>query len=138
MISVNGGSRHIPDWWIKDLHDIDPTYYVVYSQIYDYFTITKKVRYLYEDGGKMEHVEREVPLAVFRDLNDRALDNLRQRKAIGRKFERENNPTAYLDWIKSERKEARRKQRELALEMKAEGFMKIHQAETRTGFFNTA
>lgn len=138
MIDVRGTYRHVPKWWADELALIDPTYFLVYNQEYDYFTVTKKVRYLYEQNGEYGKVERDIPLATFRNLNDAALNNLRERKAVGRKFERESNPTAYLDWIKGEGREARKKARELALEMQAEGLIKINQAERGTGFFSTA
>lgn len=129
MFEVRGTIKSIPNWWMEALAHIDPTYYPVYHQEYDYFTIMKKVVYFYEEGGKLRKVERESPLATFRNLNDAALDNLRARKEVGRKFERSSNPTAYLDWIVGEGREAKKKAIELSLEMQAEGYMKMYKME---------
>ena len=132
MIQARGTIKSIPEWWMRELKDIDPTYYPVYNQEYDYFSIMKKIVYLREENGKLERTEVETPLATFRYLNDSALANLRKRKAIGREFERESNPDAYINWVMSEALAAKRQAKELALDMKAEGYMRMHRYLTTT------
>ena len=71
-------------------------------------------------------------LAVFRKLNERALSNLRERKFMGIKYS--GDPKKYLNYLNDLNKESKKKKRSLAMEMMAEGYVRIHQLERRKIF----
>jgi hypothetical protein len=74
-------------------------------------------------------VKRTVPLvrAVFDELDQRAIDNLRYRRWVGQRYL--GNPEAYLRWLKQEELEAKAKEKEIARDMMAEGFMKAYKMQ---------
>ena len=117
-----------PNWFTKELKIIDDTYYVVFNKRYEYYEIKKEMNVI-KDGRL---VVVKPTLAVFRRLNDRALNNLRERKYTGRKFSAD--PMKYLSYLNSLNKEAKAKKRELALEMMSHGYMAIHNLGRRKIF----
>ncbi len=138
--------RPIPTWFERDLALIDPEYFVVYNDHYDYFEIKRKMSFSRKveipgsataDGRVLRKDQllkvamRNPTVAVFKILNDAALLNLRERKYIGRKFHRAFNETAFLDWIVRQNRDAKEKKEQLAAEMIAEGFMEMHRLERR-------
>lgn len=127
--------RTIPRWFEKDLAIIDPSYYVFYNDLYDYFEIKRRMdvsRKVAITEEKLRHVRVHNPtVAVFKILNDAALLDLRKRKYIGLKFHRAYKDDAYLDWLVAQNREAKKKKQELAHEMMAEGFMEMHRLQTR-------
>jgi hypothetical protein len=120
----------VPTWFKKELAIIDPHYKVEFNDRYQYFTVFMLKEYVVENENGARKVSRYVPLATYRSLNDTALTDLRRRKQIGLRFQRTYAPEAYLDWIRAMGRESREKEQELALEMKTEGYMKIHRHET--------
>ena len=117
-----------PDWFTKDLKIIDPTYYVVFNRKYEYYEIKKQMN-IVRNG---ELVVVKPTLAVFHKLNERALDNLRQRKHMGLKYG--GDPMKYLNYLNELNKEAKKKKQQFAIETMAEGYMRIHNLERRKIF----
>jgi len=117
-----------PKWFERELQIIDDTYFVVFNKIYKYYEIKKQMNVV-RDG---ELVVAKPTLAVFRRLNERALDNLRQRKFMGRKYS--GDPKKYLNYLNSLNVESKKKKRHLAMEMMAEGYVRIHNLERRKIF----
>jgi len=111
---------HAPKWFERELEIIDPTYFVVFNKKYQYYEIKKQMNVVKEGGL----VVVRPTLAVFRRLNDRALNNLRERKHTGRKYAGDSKK--YLNYLNSLNVESKKKKRELAHEMMAEGYMRIH------------
>ena len=111
-------------WWKRELACIDPTYRVVYNEMYRYYEIKKELDIYRTDKGNGKTVRLQNPtVAVFHTLDNDALDSLRRRKRVGLKYH--TNSLAYLEDIKRQNREAKRKARELAIEQQAEGWMKI-------------
>lgn len=111
--------RPIPEWWKKDLKRLDPNYTTVYNPEYDVFEI--KSREAIRKGNVPKWLVFN--LAIFKELNEEALTNLRYRKWLGRKY---TTTAERIKWIKEMNEEAKAKRREIALEMIAEGFIRIH------------
>lgn len=109
-----------PDWFTKELKIIDDTYYVVFNRKYEYYEIKKEMNVV-RNG---ELVVVKPTLAVFHRLNERALDNLRQRKLMGLKYS--GDPKKYLNYLNELNKEAKKKKQQLAIETMAHGYMAIH------------
>jgi len=117
-----------PRWFEQELKIIDDTYFVVFNQKYEYYEIKKEMNVV-KDGRLV--VVRPT-LAVFRRLNDRALNNLRERKYIGRKFA--GDSMKYLNYLNSLNVEAKKKKQQFALETMTEGYMRIHNLGRKTIF----
>jgi len=111
--------RIVPKWFEKDLKIIDPDYVVVYNPEYDVFEI--KSRIAIRKGNVPKWLVFN--LAVFKQLNQAALENLRYRKHLGKKYAKKGE---YLKWIKEMNAEAKAKRKQVALEMQAEGYIRIH------------
>ena len=109
-----------PRWFTRELEIIDDTYFVVFNRRYEYYEIKKQMNVVKDS----RLVVVKPTLAVFRRLNDRALDNLRERKFMGRKYA--GDPKKYLNYLNSLNVEAKKKKQQLALEMMAHGYMAIH------------
>lgn len=118
-----------PKWFLRELKLIDPRYFPFFNEEYDYWEIRHHVVYsVTDDAGRIERREMDPTLAVFKHLNDAALDDLRRRKRIGEKFARIDQKLAnkaYLKWINDMSKESAKKGRELGIEMQAKGWMQI-------------
>lgn len=109
-----------PRWFERELKIIDDTYFVVFNKMYEYYEIKKEMNVV-KNG---ELVVVKPTLAVFRRLNDGALNNLRERKYMGRKYA--GDPKKYLNYINSLNEEAKKKKQQLAIEIMSEGYMRIH------------
>jgi hypothetical protein len=143
---------YVPKWFLRELKIIDPTYFVTWNDEYQYFEIRKKMNMekIVEVPGKeilsgeelhglrrpqlLKITMRNPTVAVFKILNDQALIDMRKRKYIGLKFQRNNDPLAYLKWIMAQNKEAKAKKEEIAHEMITDGIMKMHKLETSKTF----
>jgi len=117
-----------PKWFERELQIIDDTYFVVFNREYEYYEIKKQMNVV-KNG---ELVVVKPTLAVFRRLNETALDNLRERKFMGRKYA--GDPKKYLKYINGLNEEAKKKKQELAVEIMAEGYMRIHNLDRRKIF----
>ena len=112
----------VPNWFSRELKIIDPLYFVEWNTHYEYWEIKRKMTERYVDVRKGIAIKFVNPtVGVFRYLNDTALNNLRERKYLSRRYP----GTKYVDWLLSQAKDAKEKKRELALEMTTEGFMRI-------------
>ena len=107
-------------WFERELQIIDDSYFVVFNKMYQYYEIKKQMNVV-KNG---ELVVVRPTLAVFRKLNDKALNNLRERKYMGRKYA--GDPEKYLNYLNSLNEEAKKKKQQLAIEIMAEGYMRIH------------
>lgn len=116
----------IPEFFKRDLRTIDKQYYPEWDSTYNYWTIKHDVPIVVrqKDGSYIKRIVK-VNRAVFRYLNDHALDNLRKRKRVGIEFERMHNPNKYLEYINSLNEEAKAKKKKLGVEMVVAGGMKI-------------
>jgi len=117
-----------PKWFERELQIIDDSYFVVFNKRYSYYEIKKEMNVI-KDGHLV--VVRPT-LAVFRKLNDKALNNLRERKFMGRKYA--GDPKKYLNYLNSLNEEAKKKKQKLAVEIMAEGYMRIHNLDRRKIF----
>ena len=117
-----------PRWFEKELKIIDDTYFIVFNRKYHYYEIKKQMNIIQE--GHLVVVKPT--LAVFRRLNDRALNNLRERKCEGRKYAGKDNE--YLNHLKRLNEDAKVKKRELGMEVMAEGYVRIHNLDRRKTF----
>lgn len=111
--------RIVPEHFKKNLKLIDPDYVAIYNPEYDVFEIKSRQKIMKGDVPKWLVFN----LAIFKELNDEALTNLRYRKWLGRKYAKKGE---YLKWIKEMNAEAKAKRRQIALEQQAEGYIKIH------------
>ena len=112
-------------WFLKELECIDPSYRVVYNEMYRYYEIKKDLDIYRTDKVNGKTVRLKNPtVAVFHVLNDDALESLRRRKRVGLKYHQ--NSLAYLEDIKRQNNEAKRKAKELAREQQAEGWMRAY------------
>ena len=115
----------------RDLKVLDPSYFVRYNNEYQYYEIKKKMDVKRTDKDKGIKVRIKDPtVAVFHHLNDSAIQNMQERKFLGRKYDGEK----YLNWIKSRNKESRAKKKQIAREMVAEGFMEEHKFQRKKSF----
>lgn len=139
----------VPSWFERELACIDPSYFVVWNDLYRYYEIKRKMdfkRTVEIEGGatsdgrghgvvtedKIIKIAMHNPtVAVFKILNDAALTDLRQRKYMGLKFHRAYRDDEFLKWIARENREAKAKKEELARELIATGFMEMHRLERR-------
>lgn len=117
-----------PSWFERELQIIDDTYFVVFNKEYEYYEIKKQMNVV-KDGRL---VVVKPTLAVFRRLNDGALNNLRERKYVGRKYAGDSEK--YLNYLNSLNEEAKKKKQQLAIETMAEGYMRIHNLGRKTIF----
>lgn len=109
-----------PRWFERELKAIDSTYFAVFNKKYHYYEIKKEMNVVRD--GKLVVVKPT--LAVFRRLNETSLNNLRERKYMGRKYA--GDPMKYLNYLNSLNVESKKKKQKLALETMTEGYMRIH------------
>ena len=125
---------HVPEWFKRELKIIDPTYYVFMNNNvgYNYYEIRKDFHW-FNGTDRTEHWASP-SLANFKLLNNAALDSLRERKRRGLQFEKKYYEDRLLQEIKRENREIREKNKELALDMMAEGFIRIEDQGRRKMF----
>lgn len=114
-----------PKWFLDELEIIDPTYFVVRNEDYQYYEIKRKMDIDRKDKDNGKRVRIHNPtVAVFHTLNDEALLSIRRRKYIGLQYKQDS--MAYLKDIQKQNKEAREKAKQIAREQMAEGYMRIY------------
>lgn len=80
--------RPIPDFFLRGLKIIDPSYFVMWNPIYAYFEIKVKLyKEMVDKETKQKVVFRNPTVAVFEHCNEAALQDMRKRKYIGRQYE---------------------------------------------------
>ncbi len=115
----------------RDLQVLDPNYFIRYNSEYQYYEIKRKMSVNRTDKDNGIRVKIKDPtVAVFHHLNDSAIQNMQERKFLGRKYDGEK----YLKWIKDRNKESRAKKKQIAREMVAEGFMEEYKFQRKKSF----
>jgi hypothetical protein len=109
-----------PKWFLRDLEIIDKSYFPAWNEKTGYWEIKKKMHEYYMTKGLIAEV-KDPTIGVFRELNNNALDNIRQRKKLSIQYP----GASYFKWIVDRAKESKAKKNVLAVEMATEGFMKI-------------
>ena len=114
----------IPTWFEKELAIIDEAYFVHPNEEYNYYEIKRRmdIERINKTAGIKVRIH-DPTVAVFKTLNDEALNSIRYRKWLGLQYRQDN--LAYLKDIQRQNREARVKAIEIAREQVAEGMMKI-------------
>ena len=122
----------IPSWFEKELKIIDPLYFAEWNAEYEYWEIKRKMREHYISPEAHIEIKFLNPtVGVYTHLNDATLENLRERKWLRRRYP----GTKHIDWLLEQAKEAKEKKLQLAVEMAAEGVMKMEKME-KSSFFD--
>jgi len=113
----------IPAWFLKELKIIDPTYFVDWNKHYGYYEIKKKMHKEVTDKttGKTA-VFNDPVVATYFNLVPDSLNNMRERKYIGRI----HSGVKYLNWIISQNKIERRKKKLINRKLLAEALIDFH------------
>ena len=90
--------RPIPRWFARELKCIDPELIIEWDKESNAFLFWKDLDIII---GK-EHFKERVLRAVYEDLNDTALSELRYRAWIKRNICNQGDSMAYYKWIKRE------------------------------------
>ena len=111
------------DWVLRELHEVAPDAYLQYNAALRTWEVMKDLITADQDEhGVVRKTTVPTVRAVFQELDQRAIDNLRYRRWVGLRLQ--GNPQAYFRWLMQEHEEAKAKEREIAREMMAEGFMR--------------
>lgn len=122
-----------PRFFLREFRSFWPEHYLVYNVEIHLWEIWKDLDVVEPDEhGCMRKTQVPVCRAVFDSLDQRALDNLHQRRRVG--LSHMNSPQAYLRWLKQGEMEAKAKIRQRNIEMMAEGLTKMHRMETTRTF----
>ena len=135
----------IPKWFVQELKLIDPHLFVVFNQEDRYYEVKTNMEFnrvvdipglvtkSKADGNilnpdQLLKISMKNPtIAVFRELDSRALEELRFRRwKFLQKFRK---PSDDIKEIIERNREAKKKKAELSAEMMAEGFMKMDKME---------
>jgi len=121
-------------FFVREINDIAPDCYLKYNVELRVWEIWKDLDVFWDDqwDGKKNHQRMSIIRAVFEALDQRALDNLRYRRWVGNRFMKDSQ--TYLRWLKKEEKEAKEKEKTIAVDMMAEGFMKAYESSRRKYF----
>lgn len=127
---------YVPEWFVKSLKVIDPTWRVEQDNSDGTYMIMKDVSVAVPlDGGRTGIVHGPRTVAVFQgELCEAHLNELRSRKKIGERMNIVENPANELLFYQRMNREAKEKRKEMALEMMTEGFMKMHKMATSQTF----
>jgi hypothetical protein len=109
-----------PKWFLRDLEIIDKSYFPAWNEKAGYWEIKKKMHEYYMNNRFVAEV-KDPTIGVFKELNNNALDNIRQRKKLSILYP----GRSYFKWIMDQAKESKAKKSALAVEMATEGMMKI-------------
>ncbi len=121
----------IPNFFLRELKIIDPTYYVVYDPEIRTFDIMQDIKErVRRKDGSYEWTITSLLLDFFNHPNDEALTRLRWRKRLGIRLNLIEHPKRHMAWIKRINAENKARKSKLAIDMIAEGYKKIHQHNT--------
>ena len=109
-----------PKWFLRDLEIIDKSYFPAWNEKAGYWEIKKKMHEYHLFGGFMMEI-KDPTIGVFKELNNNALDNIRQRRKLSLTYPGKY----YFKWILDQAQESKAKKSALAVEMATEGFMRI-------------
>jgi hypothetical protein len=124
---------HLPEWFVRELARLDRNLYLSWNIDSQCWEIWKDLEvYTFDEKGKKRHQVIPFCRAVFERLDQSALDNLNMRRKLGERLM--DRPGAYLRYLKEDERRAKAKEKELALDMQVEGFMKMHRLNTSKTF----
>ncbi len=119
--------RAISRGFVKDLNMVDPSLMVRFNESLNYFEIYKIVdRYIEKKNGGYHQLRRETIRAVFDNLNDSAISDLRKRQYLANLHNAKGDPHAYTRLLRRENKQARAKAHQRGSEMIAAGLRKMY------------
>lgn len=122
----------IPEFFRKELALIDPTYRIELEAEKGVYRIIKPVSVKFNDKrlNRFLHVHGDRTVDVFTDLNQAALDKLKYRKRLGENMKIVENPMNELKYWRDQEEEAKKKEKDLMIDMIAAGLMKMHKFQT--------
>jgi hypothetical protein len=124
----------IPQWFKNELKIIDPRYYITIDKNWYQIRYDKTVPSEDDEGKPCMRMESFI-LAEYRDLDYRAIGDMKFRKWLGRHYEVPDKPEAWMEKMyKRPSIERKQKERKEASEQVAEGLMKAHEFEKRKYF----
>lgn len=119
--------RAISKGFLRDLEIVDPSLLVRLNQTLNYFEIYKIVdQHIEKKNGGYTRLRRETIRAVFDNLNDSAISDLRKRQYLANQHNAKGDPHAYTKLLRRENKEARAKEHQRGSEMIAAGRRKMY------------
>jgi len=123
----------IPEWFEKELKIIDPSYRAEVEENLVAIVKDVHVKLPLKDGGTaIIHGPRTID--VFEHPSHTALEKLRKKKYEGQRMNIVENPLNELRWLRGLEEEAKKKREQLAIDMMAEGLMKMHRLENTKTF----
>lgn len=109
--------------YLRDFQSVAPDAYLQYNAALRTWEVMKDLVTADQDEhGVVRKTTVPTVRAVFQEIDQRAIDNLRYRRWVGLRLQ--GNPQAYFRWLMQEHEEAKAKEKELARDMMAEGFMR--------------
>lgn len=134
-----------PDWFLKELKVIDPTYVVMDPEDHDGYFICKDVDISLKanDGKTLNIIGRDPTTLRARGtleilwvpaLGGQALDELRKMKLKALELGIFENPLDELAYYQKLKRDAKKKKTELAEDMVVEGLMEMHRLERKKSF----
>jgi hypothetical protein len=123
-----------PAFFVREINDIAPDCYLKFNSDLRTWQVWKDLDVFSDtdENGTRQHQKMSIVRAVFEALDQRALDNLRYRRWVGNRYMKDSQ--TYLRWLKKEEREAKAKEKEIALDMITEGLMKGYESSRRTYF----
>ena len=136
----------VPAWFKRELRVLDPRYFVIYNDDFCYWEVKMKLDFSRKidlpgsyTSDRTHHVATPASqlrvrmhnptVAIFEDLNDRAMLELRQRRQAF--LSRSPGQDDEVTEIAKRNKEARAKREEVGQQMVVDGFMEDHKYKRR-------
>lgn len=119
-----------PEWFLKQLKDLGE-YYLVWNEQNLYWEVKHSLTFVrWRDRlGEFQQVTVNPTVAVFKTLNDAAMDELKRRRKVAEEWDYTSDPRRYWEHLKKQERESRRKAKQMGREQMAEGLMKIVERE---------
>lgn len=119
--------------FLRDLNTVDQTYFPKWNGEHSYWEIRRRLDYTRRIKGSDKTLRIKDPVvAIFKQLNDGAIKNMRKRKQVGLKYA--HKPMGYLQEIIDDNKAARIKGTRLIREEMAEVFMDFYEFSKKKSF----
>lgn len=109
-----------PAWFLRDLEIIDKSYFPAWNEKLGLWEIKKKMHEYHLFKGFFMEI-KDPTIGVFKELNNNALDNIRERRRLSVLYPGDK----YFKWVLAQAQQSRQKKNQLAVEMATEGIMKI-------------
>lgn len=123
--------RAIPQWFKRELKNIDPRLEIEYDSYYNYFVIYITVGVYSYMGGRRRHFKDRITKACFTHLNDKAMADLRYRHWLAQKYNARGDRDALMKMWKAEEREAKQKIKNHSVDMMVEGLKKMQEIDTK-------